>query len=173
VSKQFERAAVKKLSAAALARVVRAAQGVRSDLRLDAKRGSAVQVGDRRWVFVLTKEAVEAWKVLGSKEMTLGVLIYEHSGAAAPYAHRELLVRPRRGSGMTIEVWEGGRALWSGKASLTRTGQLQFSMPVTRKTSTAKGVMAGRVTSRGKLTLTAARLPRPVRKKTPKLSARD
>ena len=57
--------------------------------------------------------------------------------------------------------------LWSGPAFVNRGGDLEFSIPITRSTSSARGVMKGRLSRNGRVVFTDSKLPRPVNKSEP------
>jgi hypothetical protein len=113
MSAEFEKAVVERASPAEVERVVRRARRVAATPELDVQHSSVVRLGDRQWSFVLTREAVEGWDRLGSKNLTVGVLIYQQPGAAAPFVHRTIVVRPG-GRRLIVEVREDG-VRWTGE----------------------------------------------------------
>lgn len=167
----FEEAVASQLSPARVRKYRNVAQGL--DVDLDAKRGSMVTVGDREWAMVMTAGAMQEWTDLKSAGRTsLAVLVYDHSGAAAPFAHRELVLQSD-GRSMRLEVVdEFGKPLWSGKASQDDQGNLKFDIPITRKGTSRKGRMAGHITGNGELVLDKAQLPQPARQQ-PKFVEED
>jgi hypothetical protein len=169
---KFERAIAERASPKEVERVVRRTRRLAATPEVDPTRSSTVRIGDRKWVFVLTREAVEGWDRLGSKELTLGVLIYEHTGAAAPFVHRSIVVRPgnRR---LVVEVREYGLPRWIGEGFINRAGSLDFNVPIDRDNAPRAGIMAGQVMRDGQLRLTQSRLPRPVDSREPILVAED
>lgn len=160
----FEEAVATTLTPAKVRRFRDTAQRV--DVALDGKRGSMVTVGDRQWAMVMTTEAMSRWTDLKSADRTrLAVLVYDHPGAAAPFAHRELVLRST-GRALRLEVVdENGEPLWSGKARVDDQGNLHFDMPITRPGTSRKGRMAGHITGNGELVLDKAQLPQPAAQK--------
>lgn len=159
---EFEEATVSKASPARVRRIADTTQGLHT--ALDRKRGSQVKIGDRQWMMVLTEEAVERWTDLASKDTTIAVLAYEHTGAVAPFAQRELVLRSRGGALRLDVVDDRGEVLWSGAAEIKERGDLHFDVPITRPGTRRKGRMAGRITGSGQLVLDEARLPRPAKR---------
>lgn len=172
MSTDYEDARAEKAKPSEISKAVKRARGLGPADALDVERASLVQVGDRRWAFVLTKRAVETWKDLGSQDLTVGVLIYEQSGAAAPFVHREIAVRPGKKE-LIVEVREGGLARWTGKGSLDSKGALQFSVSIDSDRGPGIGLMAGQVTRDGQLIFKNSRLPRPTAKRVPEQVAVD
>ncbi len=167
MTSRYESADSRKATPRKLARMARNAEKVPQGVRLDATRGSIVTVGERQWTFLLSREAAKEWRTLGSREIVVGALIYEHSGTAAPFVHRELVLTPR-GRGLEMQVRDPDKGtLWAGPAFVNRGGDLEFSIPITRSTSSAKGLMKGRVKRDGRVFFTDSKLPRPVNKSQP------
>jgi hypothetical protein len=169
---EFEEAVAEPASPGKIERVVRRARRAATVPELDVKRASTVRVGNRQWAFVLTREAVDAWDSLGSRDLTVGVLIYEQPGAAAPFVQRELVVRPGTDR-LTVEVREDGLPRWTGEGFVDRGGALDFRVPVDRDNAPRAGVMAGQVTREGVLRFTESLLPRPVNSRQPRLISED
>jgi hypothetical protein len=172
MSAEFEKAVVERASPAEVERVVRRARRVAATPELDVQHSSVVRIGDRQWSFVLTREAVEGWDRLGSKNLTVGVLIYQQPGAAAPFVHRTIVVRPG-GRRLIVEVREDGVPRWTGEGFVNRGGALDFTVPIDRDNAPRPGIMAGQVTRDGELRLTQSRLPRPVASRQPTLISED
>jgi hypothetical protein len=169
---KFEKATARKATAEQVAEMARIVERIPTGLKLDRSRGSVVTVGERQWMFLMSDQAVANWKTLGSEDVVLGVLAYAHTGAAAPFVQRELVL-VRRGGKLELQVRDVDEGvLWSGTAFVNRGGELEFSVPITRPTSSAKGVMKGKIGANGSLVLTDSRLPTPLDKKRPAL-ARD
>ena len=169
---EFEKAVAGPATPSELAKVVRRARGIASAPELDVKRASKVQVGDRQWQFVMTRAAIEGWDRLGSQEVTVGVLIYEQPGAAAPFVHREIVVRPGKNR-LVVEVRENGLARWTGDGIVNRGGALDFKVPIDRENAPKAGMMAGTVTRDGALRFTESNLPRPIKARRPELIAEE
>lgn len=164
---RHESAVSKRATRQKLASIARNVDNVPAGLGLDATKGSVVTVGDRQWTFMMSKSASEEWKTLGSHDIVVGALIYEHTGAAAPFVHRELVLT-RRGRKLEMQVREPDKGtLWSGPASINRAGDLEFSVPITRSTSDEKGIMKGQVKRDGSVVFSESKLPRPVKKSQP------
>lgn len=172
MSGDFETAFAEAPSGGSVEKVLRLARGVGSGPVLDPARASIVRVGERQWSFVLTQEAAQEWDQLGSRKLTIAVLIYEHSGAAAPFVHREIAIRPGKKK-LVVEVREGGVARWTGEGFINREGALEFKVAIGRDNAPKSGMMAGQVSRQGELRLTEARLPRPVEARQPQLVAED
>jgi hypothetical protein len=169
---EFETAVAGPASASEIEKVVRQMRRERMTRELDVRRASRVRVGDRQWSFVLTREAVDNWDRLGSEDLTVGVLIYEQPGAAAPFVHREIAVRRRKGR-LIVEVRENGLPRWTGEGSIDHAGALEFKVTIDRENSNRVGIMAGQVTRDGELRLTQAKLPRPTESRQPELVAEE
>jgi hypothetical protein len=172
MNEEFETAVAERASPNEIRRVVRRARRAATTPSLDVKHASKVRVGDRQWSFVLTQEAVEGWDQLGSKDITVAVLIYEQPGAAAPFVQRELVVRRGKGR-LVVEVREDGLPRWTGEGFVDRGGSLDFKVPIDRENARRAGIMAGQVTREGELRLTESRLPRPTKSRQPELIAED
>jgi len=149
-------------------KTVRNMRGVPAGLELDPARAEALTIGPRLWTFIMTKEASARWDALGSEPVTLGVLA---PGLDRPFVERVLVALPDKDKTVRLEMHDSdGRLLWTGSGRVNK-GELEFSMPITRPRVKAKGMMAGRLTSKGKLTLSDSRLPKPARKRRPKLES--
>jgi len=172
MDKEFEEAVAERASADQVRKLLRRARRGAATRELDVKRASLVRVGERQWSFVLTREAAEGWDALGSKDLTVGVLIYDQPGAAAPFVHREIAVR-RGKRRLVVEVREDGLPRWIGEGSVNREGALEFKVPIEREKGQRAGVMAGQVSRDGELRLTESRLPRPIKAREPELLSED
>lgn len=170
MSEKFEVLKTKKAAAGQLRKTVRRLRGVPDDLKLDPARGQALGIGPRHWTFIMTKEAASGWQRLGVDPLTLGVLA---SGLDRPYLQRVLVALPDKGKSLILEMRaSNGRLLWTGSGRL-KEGELEFSMPITRQGVKAKGMMSGRLSAKGRLTLTDSRLPKPARKRKPTFDSED
>jgi hypothetical protein len=172
MSGDFETAIAERARPRSVEKVVRRARGTIPGQELDPERASIVRIGDRQWSFVLTSEAAQEWDKLGSRALVVAVLIYEQSGAAAPFVHREIAIRPGK-KNLVVDVREGGVARWTGEGLVNADGALEFKVPIDRDNAPTAGVMAGVVTRDGEVRLTEGRLPKPVNARQPALVAED
>lgn len=169
----FEIIKTKRSTPSELRRVVESLRRVPRELELDPARGTMMELGKRQWAFVMTKQAVENWDQLGKKPIPLAVLAHQFETAEDAEVQRVLVALPGTRGKIKLEMRDNmGQVLWTGTAEV-KQGELEFSMPITRPRVSAKGLMAGRINSRGELTLSDARLPKPTRKKEPQFVSED
>lgn len=165
--KRFETIKSREAAAEHVRKTVANVTGLPQGLELDAAHGSALELGRRRWTFVLTKQAVENWDALGKKRFILAALVFHKEEVDQPYLERMLVALPGERGEAKLEMLDSQwRKLWSGRGKVV-AGELRFSMPITRPRTTAKGMMAGRISSKGRLTLTKGKLPKPINKLKP------
>jgi hypothetical protein len=152
---------------------VAALQRKHVDLSLDPERGCSMVMNDRRWTFILTSNAASQWERLGKIPMTLGALANHHTGLDEPFVQWLLVAVPGKRGSVLLEMRDSEwQLLWTGTATM-RGDELEFSMPITRERVNAKGIMAGTIDARGRITLKESRLPRPIAKREPKFVAED
>jgi hypothetical protein len=170
---EFETLETKATTASHLKATARKLRGVPHGLTVDPTRGQQVAVGERRWTFLMTLEIADQWEDMNRKPLVLGLLAYHALDVEDPFVHRMLVVLPGRSGALAIEMRDSeGRVLWTGSAE--RVGdELRFSMPISRPGSSITGRVVGRVTRKGQLKFEEARLPKPVRKKTPEFESED
>jgi hypothetical protein len=167
----FEKLKTTRTDPAQLKRASAALEASRLAPPLDAARGQSFVVEDRRWDFVMSREAAQGWGRLGKEPVVLGVLAHQFGALDQPEARRVLVALPARG-GVRLEMRStDGLLLWEGKGTLSGE-TLEFSMPISRPSARAKGMVSGRMGRDGRITLTEGRLPTP-RGQAPKLESRE
>ena len=170
MAEKFEALKTMKAGSGQLRKTVRNLRGLPADLKLDPSRAQALVIGPHLWTFIMTREAAANWEKLGTEPMTLGVIA---SGLDRPYLQRMLIALPAGDNKVKLEMHDrDGVLLWTGSGVL-EGDELDFSMPITRPGVKAKGMMAGRISSKGQMTLRDSRLPRPARKRNPTLESED
>jgi hypothetical protein len=173
MSDQFETIKTIETPRDQLRRVVAGAQALPKGLELDAEAGTMLESSGRRWAFVLTRQATKGWNRLGKEPVPLAVLVYDFSGLDRPFVQRVLVALPGDRDELRLEMRDDEwRVLWTGTGTLDGD-ELVFSMPITRPRVDAKGMMAGRIDAKGRLTLTEARLPKPSKPQTPTFDAEE
>jgi hypothetical protein len=148
-------------------------QELPSGIKLASNAGQSMKSGARSWTFVLTREAEENWDALGKQRMVVAVLVYHLQAKDAPYVERILVAAPGSKGALTLEWFDSNwNLLYKGRGALV-DGELDFEMPITRPGVKEKGIMAGRVSRKGRITLRESQLPRPINKRKPKFEATD
>jgi hypothetical protein len=173
MSEEFENLEVKKATTEELGKIVKNLRGVPEGLTIDPAFATALQSGERQWTFFLTREAIDNWDQLGQMPVKLGILVHQFGATDEPHVQRTLVLFPEDRGKVKLEMRDSvGRILWSGSGQV-KGDELEFSMPITRPRVRAKGMMAGRINAKGRLTLSEARLPKPTQKKEPTFVSED
>lgn len=173
MAEEFEYLKTTELLPEAIRKTVANLQRLPRGIELAPEYGQGMVVGERRWTFVLTREAAEHWEELGFRPLTLAVLAYYLPESERYYAQRILVALPGEKGEVQLEMHDNsGGVLWTGTGAM-KDGELYFSMPITRPGADIKGIVEGRVSPKGGVEFTNTRLPRPLKKQYPDLVAED
>lgn len=152
---------------------VQSLRGRLANLELDHRRGSALQLADRRWMFVLEAEANRKWNRIGKEPVTVGVVANNVEGIDAPFVQWVLVAVPGARGSIQLELRDSEMVLLGKGTATLRGDDLEFQMPITRPGANAKGIMSGVLTSDGQIRVKESRLPKPLKKREPKLVSED
>ena len=171
--KVFESIKVVDSSPSLIRDTVKSLRGSLANLDLDSRRGTALQLADRRWMFVLGAEANRKWNRMGKEPVTLGVVANNVEGIDAPFVQWVLVAVPGARGSIQLELRDSEMVLLGKGSASLRGDELEFSMPIMRPGVDAQGIMSGTLTADGQLKVKESRLPKPLKKREPKLVAED